>query len=1171
MCPHRSTTPSTPRLDILEVLPHESLEACRGLVLTARPETRPRASVDAAPLDIAGSLRGERIFITGATGFLGKVLVEKLLWSVPDVGKLLLLVRPGADRDAEQRLRDEVLASPIMARLRALHGDDWQAWATSKVEAVSGDLGRDRFGLDDESYAALCRDVDRVVASAATVTFDERLDRALELNARGALRTLALARDAGDAPLLHVSTCYVSGRRQGRIAERLGTLGAANDPTTTLAALDDACRRLGDKAGDAPGDAAFVAAGVEQARRHGFNDVYTLTKALAERLLAREKGSVPLAIVRPAIVTSAAEQPIAGWIDAVRVIDPLLVAYGRGRVRELPGAADVPLELVPVDHVVHALLAALADLRPGETEPRVYQVGSRRNPITLGELMSWAREGFASTPLRDSEDRPIELEAARFIEPEQFRRDLIAKRERGDARERRALDHFIRLSDVFGPYLSGGASYEDDATRALWDRLPAADRETFDFDVEALDWRSYVSGVHVPGVMRFALKAETGAPPPTRSDEPSTDLQRRAERFAAEAGTLFELFAAIAGAEHDTMAFQTFRNGRWLRYTYGQALIATANVAARLQGQYGIERGDRVVLWASGRPEWVLTTLALHRLGAVSVPLDPQWPAEEIEEAARLVEARLICGAPRLVESLGESPLVETQCPVVELAAPFVPEPDVGLLPGAESVGATGDCSDLASIIFTSGTTVAPKAVPLTHGNYLANVRDLVPLMRLTRERLLSVLPIHHVFEQMVGLLVPLAGGSTISYVAEIKPQEISWMMSTTRPTVLVAVPRLLGLLHGGIFKSVEAGGPLLRGLFRVLFALSRLTGGRHGHRLFKKVHQRFGGCLRRIATGGSALDPELGRSFQLMGFSVAEGYGMTETSPVLTVNPWDAIRFGSAGKPLPGVEIDLRTPGDATGVEEDSGEIWVRGANVMAGYYGNPETTAEVLRDGWLNTCDIGFFDSGGYLHLSGRTKDVIVTDAGKNVYPEEVEARYRDLPGVEELVVLGLPTEGRGERVCALVVPRSGATEQDVEQIRDAIAERSAEIPSYQRVTGVEIWRGDLPKTTTLKVKRGLLRDAVIAGQRGDGDSKPAASAAQDEPPRGEEETWMVDTLARLTRTRPDLIQASDRLDDLGVDSLTRVELISEIETRFDLRLDDSAAAGLGRVGDLFELPAS
>ena len=218
------------------------------------------------PLDIAGSLRTQCIFITGATGFLGKVLVEKLLWSIPDVGKLLLLVCPDEDRDATERLRAEILDSPVMARLRARYGEAWESWAAEKVEAVPGDLAQDRFGLTDEAYEDLCRRVDRVVACAATVTFDERLDRALELNARGALRTLALARDAGNVPLVHVSTCFVSGRRTGSIPELLAAEDDSLDADAALADLEATCRDLGADADDA----AFVEAGAAAAAPRGW-------------------------------------------------------------------------------------------------------------------------------------------------------------------------------------------------------------------------------------------------------------------------------------------------------------------------------------------------------------------------------------------------------------------------------------------------------------------------------------------------------------------------------------------------------------------------------------------------------------------------------------------------------------------------------------------------------------------------------------------------------------------------------------------------------------------------------------------------------------------------------------------------------------------------------------
>ena len=592
-----------------------------------QPQPIRRFDADLSSLDVAGALAGECVLITGATGFIGQVLVEKLLRSVPEVGKLLLLIRPGSGRNAGERLREEVLGSPIMAYLRALHAEDWERWAAAKIQAVAGDLARDRCGLDARAYAALCGQIDRVVAAAATVTFDERLDRAFELNARGARRVLELARDAGDVPLVHLSTCYVSGRRQGWIDESLPELPAGSDLDGILPEIDETCDQL---AAEAEGDEPWVEAGRELAQRHGFHDVYTFTKALGELLVARDRGSVPVAIVRPAIVESAAREPIPGWIDAVRVADPLLVAYGRGRSREIPGTPDAALELVPVDIVVHATLAALADLRPakggeapaGDDFP-IYQVGSSRHPVTLGELIAWGREGFERAPLPDDQGRPIEVGEPRFVDPERLHRQLLARRRRANTAERRTLDHFIRLLEIYRPYFDQGARYRDGATVRLFDRLSDASREDFPFDIAALDWRSYIAGVHVPGIVRFALKAESGAPAPAA---PTTRAAASAESLAAEARTLFDLFAAAAREHPETMAFQTCRGGRWLRYSYAQALTVTANVAHGLASRFGVEPGDRVVLWSSGCPEWALATFAAHRLGAVTVPLDPQWP-----------------------------------------------------------------------------------------------------------------------------------------------------------------------------------------------------------------------------------------------------------------------------------------------------------------------------------------------------------------------------------------------------------------------------------------------------------------------------------------------------------------------------------------------------------------
>lgn len=1142
--------------------------------------TTPASSAACEPLDVRGALRGERLFITGATGFIGKVLVEKLLWSVPEIGRLVLLVRPREGAGAGERLRNEILDSPCMARLRALHGDDWPRWAAEKVSAIEGDLAMDRFGLDRAAYENLAGRIDRVVAAAAAVAFDAPLDRAVELNARGALRTLRLAREAGEVPLLHVSTCFVSGNHRTLVEERIMAPRPARDwavdPDSILAALDASCRQL------AGSTAALSQAGRELGQRYGFSDGYTLTKALGERLIDARRGRVPVSILRPAIVESALAEPIPGWIEGVRVADPLLVAYGRGMTRDFPGGPGATLEIVPVDLVVNALIAALAAMprRPADPnrEATVYQIASGRNPITLGAIVEHARDGFERAPLRDASGKPIPVRRARFVDPERYSRRLARRRSwarrlagwlgtsgpgRRWAALERTLGHFDRLLAVYRPYFDHGASYDDSATRRLMGRLSPTESKLLPFDVTAIDWSAYLPSIHIPGLQRFALRAESGAPVPRRHD--NVAAQHAAGTFpAAAAATLDELFALAAEADPTAVAFQTCRSGVWLRYTYGQALTTIANLASRLRSRHGIRRGDRVVLWGRSSPEWLLTSFAVHRLGAVTVPLDPQWPVDEVRHAVEFTEARLVCAAPELASQLAQNEL-----PHVPLAAPFVPEPDVGLLPGTHLERPQHSGEDPALILFTSGTTVEPKAVPLTHDNVLANVRDLVPIMLCSRERLVSVLPIHHVFEFTVGQLVPLVGGATISYVPELKPAEINWMMNATQPTMLVAVPRLLELLHGGIRSSVEAGGPALRALFRVLFALSAATGGRAGRRLFGKVHRRFGGSLRRVATGGSALRPDLGRTFRLMGFQVAEGYGMTETSPVMTVNPWNAIRFGTVGRPLPTVEFQIRP---LTGEAEGTGELWVRGPNVTSGYFRNPRATEEAIDDGWFNTGDVGSFDRRGYLRIAGRTKEVIVTSAGKNVYPEEVEARYRGIDGVEQLVVLGLP-DGRGaEQVAAVVVPTAEAEEAAV---RDAVARRSDGLPSYQRIARVEIRREPLPTTTTMKVQRGRLRQALATETPTPPAASPKAPRASGEaPPQRQpsaDERWLLATLARATRRRVDQLTPNDRLPELGVDSLTQVELIAEIESRFACRVDDETAGALRRVEDLTALVRS
>jgi long-chain acyl-CoA synthetase len=348
--------------------------------------------------------------------------------------------------------------------------------------------------------------------------------------------------------------------------------------------------------------------------------------------------------------------------------------------------------------------------------------------------------------------------------------------------------------------------------------------------------------------------------------------------------------------------------------------------------------------------------------------------------------------------------------------------------------------------------------------------------------------------------------------------------MQETGTTCMIGVPRLYKLFYDGIRKEVEKAGALAGGLVEALKTVSQashaVTGVHSGRRLFGRIHQKFGGRIRVFVSGGAALDSTIFDEFQKMGFPICEGYGLTETSPVLTVNPLERPKSGSVGPPLPNVEIRLVNT-DAKGI----GEIVARGSNLMLGYYRNEDATQKVMKDGWFHTGDLGRFDDDGYLYITGRVKDLIVTAAGKNVYPDEVELLYRDLPGVKEMTVLGMHSEeDLGEEVHVVIVPDSKSNDDAGKHaIHEAIKAISHEIPSYQRVQKVHFWSEDLPKTPSLKVKRSEVRLKLLGGQNARTAQEPPAQA----PPAPKEwEAGFVKFLSELANTPPESIRPDSDL---------------------------------------------
>lgn len=1173
---------------------------------------------------IRDRLAGRHILITGSTGFLAKVFVEKLLRDVETVGGLHLLVRPRSDgRPADQRVFKEVLGSSAFDRLRAMLGDAFEDLCREKIHIISGDLTRERLGLSEKAYEGLCGRIDLVVNSAATVTFDERLDLALELNVQGPGRLLQLARDAGPVPMMQVSTCYVCGVRRGDVAEdfsapeparekfpRVGTTGEF-DVDAILAQLGGLCETVRAKYPDENERCRqeLIQVGMTFAREHGWNDTYTLTKWLGEQCLRRDQGTTPLAIFRPAIIEGSWSEPSPGWIDGMRMADPLIVAYGRGKLREFPANVDVALDLIPVDFVANAMVATLATLASApaadsgahngsappapvapENTPVYHCASSGRRPLFIRDLVRHLKEGFRRRPLTDEQSRPIQLPGLKGVNAQRFNAKWRRRATRVDrikkllsalgmknlfsrplATARRQIEQILYFGKIYAPYTHLDVRFRDDALMALHQSLHPEDQERFGFDAEKIDWREYLVNRHIPGLRHFVLG--TGAEPSARLVEagrgPLTD-PRAGRSILGE--TLYEVFEKSARAFPDKAALQIQRDKKWVRYTYAEALMATGAIVRRLQ-EKGLKLGDRVAINAENGPEWGLVYLAIMRAGMTAVPIDPALPAKDVWAMARFARCRLVCGGRATHARLSEF-RTDEDAPLALLAAPFVPPPgachDEGPAP-EESSG-----SDLASILFTSGTTVAPKAVMLTHRNFLANARGMLDRHPLRpNDEFLSVLPLYHAFEFTCGFLTPLFCGSTVTYVEQLKAPELLAAMTATGTTLMLVVPRLLQLFHDAIQDGVSRLGPTRRMLFRGLERISSATGGRYGRRLFPAIHRRFGGRLRMLVSGGSRLDPLLFEAFRRWGFVVCEGYGLTETAPVLTVCSVEGARAASVGTPLPNVELEVRNQN-----LETIGEIWVRGPNVTPGYLYNEAATRELIEDGWLRTGDLGRLDAAGRLYLTGRAKDLIVTASGKNVYPDEVEAKYRDLPYVKEMCVVAMPCEKTlGEAVHAVVVPdRARHPELDPSfiqrEIRQAAADIGEGLPSHERLARIHFWERELPKTSTLKPRRQHIREMLLS--RGSAPSEPEEERPRDEgsaPARTDEAAAQVLTILERISQRPARLihEHSHLLLDLGIDSIARLEVVSEIEGAFRLRITDEQVSELARVGDLLELIGS
>jgi long-chain acyl-CoA synthetase len=604
--------------------------------------------------------------------------------------------------------------------------------------------------------------------------------------------------------------------------------------------------------------------------------------------------------------------------------------------------------------------------------------------------------------------------------------------------------------------------------------------------------------------------------------------------------TLLDFFADVTG---DTTAknaqFLAYDDGyRTWTWTYGDLAAAARGFAQRLRDQ-GIAPGQAIAIWSENRPEWIAALWGALLEGVVLVPIDYRASPDFLLKVAGIVDAKAI-----LVGDAVEMSALGTARPIWNLAEMFRSKPDAASHPETRHAQRTSNIepTTTAEIIFTSGATAEPKGVVLTHKNILANIvpieRELAKYKKYARPfrpiRFLNLLPLSHMFGQAMATFVPPMLPGLVVFTRSYSPDDIVRQIRERRISVLVCVPKILDVLRDYIIRvAPEAAVPPPAGMHWAT---------RWWH--YRRIHKMFGFKFWAMVVGAAPLDPELEAFWGRLGFLVVQGYGLTETAPIVTLNHPLHAKRGAVGKPISGVEIKIA----------DDGEILVRGENVTTGYYNAPEATREAFKDGWFHTGDIGELDADGRLLIKGRKKEMIVTPDGLNVFPEDVEHALNDQPGVLDSAVVGAPAAGStAERVQAVLLLAPG-TDPDL-----IMRTANARLADHQKIRAAAVWPGtELPRTEgTRKLKRRELR-AWVMGQQ-----SPAAGPSPVGPTFRSDKPKVAEILARFAPGRT--IESGTTIDELGLSSLERVELMMALEEAFQVTVDEGAFSAAVTVADL------
>ncbi|MEW6557236.1 MAG: AMP-binding protein [Elusimicrobiota bacterium] len=541
-------------------------------------------------------------------------------------------------------------------------------------------------------------------------------------------------------------------------------------------------------------------------------------------------------------------------------------------------------------------------------------------------------------------------------------------------------------------------------------------------------------------------------------------------------------------------------DGIYQKYTYQDLWNNLNNIASALI-KIGFQHGEKAAVYSENRPEWGMAYLGISKAGGVIIPLDVQLSIAELEYILNHSETKVVFTSTKYLDNITEIfDSVKNLTKIICFDHIDEEQNTISLNKflkiGEESnihIHHKTEPDDVIAILYTSGTTGIAKGVMLTQKNIISDVELSSQMIYFDEnDNFLSVLPIHHSFECTCGFITPLYNGASITYAESLKSKNLIDNIKETKVTVMLGVPLLFEKFYYGIMKGIKEKPLPIQLLFKssmgIVNITKKLINKKIGRTVFEDLRKKAGlSSVRVFVSGGGPLRADIAEAFDNLGLTILQGYGLTETSPVVAVSTLEYINYYSVGLPLPEIEIKIDKP-----TEQGIGEILVKGPVVMKGYYKNTEETDEILRDGWLYTGDLGYKDKIGFLYITGRKKNVIVTQGGKNVYPEELEFKINSSDFILESMVYGMPVseKDRGEKIYAIIVPdyetinmhsktinKELATEEQIEAlISNEVKKINSTLPAYKQISGFKIYPEELIKTSTKKVKRYLYLEKLI-----------------------------------------------------------------------------------------------